>query len=65
MGKPADLGGSVFALTIAHGNLGDFHIQLAGAEEQVKVAERVEIAKELTVRLDLAVIGFKQHLGAA
>ena len=47
------------------GYVGDFQVQAGRTEEQVEVAERVEVAEVLAVFGDAFVIAPRQHLGAA
>ena len=55
-----DVGGSVCAFTVADGEVDDLSAQLCCAEDQVKIAEGIEISKVGTVRGDLFVI-FAPH----
>ena len=45
MGKPADVGRSVYPFVIPDRNLDDSEIQLGSAEKQVEVAEGIKLAK--------------------
>ena len=51
-----DVGGSIGAFTVADGEVDDLSVQLCCAEDQVKIAEGIEIAKVGTVGGDLFVI---------
>ena len=44
MAESADLGHAVGPLTVPDRQLRDLHVQSRRAEEQVKIAERVEVA---------------------
>src|SRR4051812_24921212 len=63
--EPADLGLAVRAVAIADGHLDDLEVLLRGAEEQVEVAERIEVAEEGAAVGDPPVVALEEHLGAA
>jgi hypothetical protein len=43
--KPVDICRTVYSLPIANGNIGDFEIELCGAEQKIKIAKWVDFAK--------------------
>lgn len=53
-----DVGGAVGALAVADGQVDDLQVEFCRAEDQVEVAEGVEVAEVGTVRLDQFVILF-------
>ena len=63
--EAADLGLAVGARAIADRQLDDLQVLLGGAEEQVEVAERIEVAEEAAVGGDALVVAAEEHLGAA
>ena len=60
-----DVGRPVSAFAVADGDVGDFEAEFAGAEEQVEIAERIEVAEVSAVRDDFFVILGADDLGAA
>ena len=60
-----DVGGSVCAFTVADGEVDDLSIQLCRAEDQVKIAEGIEIAKVGAVGRDLLILFFPHDFCAA
>src|SRR6266511_1042435 len=60
-----DVRAAVIALIVANRDFDDVQVELRGAEEQVEVAKRVEIAKESPSRRDLLVVAPPERLGAA
>ena len=56
MAESADLGHAVGPLTVPDRQLRDFHVQPRSAEEQVKIAKRVEVAEECPTIGDLFVV---------
>ena len=60
-----NIGTAVAAGQVAHRNVVHFQIQLRRAEEQVKIAERVEVAEIGPIGGDLPVIFPGERLGAA
>ena len=55
-----DVGGAIGAFTVADGEVDDLSVQLCRAEDQVKIAEGIEISEVGTVGGDLFVI-FTPH----
>ena len=53
MAESADLGHAVGPLTVPDRQFRDLHIQSSGAEEQIKIAERIEVAEECPTTCDL------------
>ena len=62
---PRDVGFAVEPLTVSDRNLGDLEVELRGAEDEIEVAERVEVPEEGAVRRDSLVVLPPQHLGPA
>ncbi len=60
-----DIGFAVGAFPIPDGNVGDFEVLLGGAEEQVEIPKRVEVAEIGAVGRDVFVVGAAQDFGAA
>jgi len=48
MAKAADIGCAVFPLPIMNRNFHNFEIELIGAKNQVKIAERIEFAEKIS-----------------
>jgi len=65
MAESADLGHAVGPLTVPDRQLRDLHVQSRRAEEQVKIAERVEVAEERPTLCDLLVVSAQECLGPA
>src|SRR5688572_14859571 len=63
--EAADLGLAVGARAVAHRQLDDLQVLFGRAENQVEVAERIEVAEEAARARDLFVVATEQHLGAA
>ena len=60
-----DVGGAVGAVAVADGEIDNFAVLFCRAEDQVKIAEGIEISKLGTVRGDLFVIFAPHHFCAA
>ena len=65
MAESADLGHAVSPLTVPDRQLRDLHVQSGSAEEQIKIAERVEVAEERPTLCDLLVVSAQERLGPA
>src|SRR6266542_4165142 len=55
--ESADVGAAVFSFAIAHRDVDDLEVQFGGAEEQVEIAERIELAEVLAVAGNLIIVG--------
>ena len=51
-----DIGGAIRPLTITDGQVNKLEIQLGRAEEQIEIAEWIEVAEVGTVRSDQLII---------
>src|SRR3989344_7500370 len=56
---------TVLTVSITYGNLNDLEVHFAGTEQQVEVAERIEVAKVGAVPDQRQIIFPEHHLGAA
>src|SRR3984893_10389054 len=65
MAPALDVSLTVSSLMIAHRNVDNLEVELGGAENQVEVAERIEVAEVGAVGGDGLVVGSAQHLGPA
>ena len=59
-----DVGCAVAALLVAHGYFHTLETQRARAEEQIEIAEGIEVAEVAAAGLEVLVIDFPDHLGA-
>ena len=60
-----DLGFAEGARLVVDRHLDDFQVLLGGAEDQIEVAERIEVAEIVALARDHLVVLAQQHLGAA
>ena len=58
MAEPVNLGAAVFTIAVTDNDLGNFQIEFGGAEYQVEIAKRIEIAEIMTVTGNLLIIFF-------
>ena len=65
MAPALDVGGTIGALLVADRHVGDLEVQLGGAEQEVEVAEGIEVAEVGAIGGDLVVVYARQHLGPA
>src|SRR5437879_3776285 len=65
VGKPPDVRGPVIPFQVMDRDLQDLEVELGGPEEEVEVAERIEVAEIPAISFDAAVILAPEHLGAA
>src|SRR5438270_2629002 len=65
MAADSNFGNTRQAAPVADGNFDDRYVQPGGAEEEVEIAERIEIPKMAAAGLDPLVIALEQHLGSA
>ena len=63
--ETADLRGAVFAVFVPDDDFGNLKIQFGGAEQQIEIAEGIEIAEIISVFLDGLIVGPIKRLGAA
>src|ERR1700677_568788 len=56
---------AVGSLMIPHGHIDQLEVELGRAEDEVEVAERIEVAEVEAVGSDRVVVGPAQHLGPA
>lgn len=60
-----DVGCTIGALAIADGEIDDLEVEFGGSEDQVEIAEGIEIAKVGAVGCYFFVVFFPHHFGAA
>src|SRR5207237_8177964 len=65
IGEAGDVGRPVGALAIADGNLHDAEVELGRAEDEIEVAEGIEVAEMRPARREPRVVLAPDHLGAA
>src|SRR5687768_9024762 len=60
-----DIGRSVLSIAVTYGDVDDLQVQLAGAEQQIEITERIEVAEHPPVGDDAAVVASPQNLRPA
>src|SRR6185437_14565571 len=65
MAKARNLGLAIGPTGVPDRHFDDFQGQLRGAEDQIEIAERIEIAEIAASGLEPLVVGAPQHFGAA
>src|SRR6266700_4007595 len=65
VGEAGDVGRPVGALAIADGNLHDAEVELGRAEDEIEVAEGIEVAEMRPARREPRVVLAPDHFGAA
>lgn len=65
MGESVDIRRAVRSILVSNRHLQNFKIQLRGAEQEIEVAEGIEVAEIVSVCHETKIVVPKQHFGSA
>src|SRR6476620_1982339 len=65
MAPTLDIRFTIGAVTVADWNIGNFQMEVVGAEEQIKITKGVEVAEVRTIGCDAFIVFFEKRLGPA